>query len=59
MIVVCENFEKRLDHIWYQLQKIELERRGSISQYELDEVCIEWLERMVERKSTNYERFRQ
>lgn len=50
MIVVCSDLEKRLDSVWYRLQRLEQERvEGSISQLDLDEACVARLEKTVDR----------
>lgn len=52
-ILLCPRLEERLDHVWSELQRKLGDRQrvkhGDISQIDLDTVCIEWLERRVEK----------
>jgi len=45
MILVCNQIQKRLDAVWYDLQTLFFEQ--GISQIDLDERCVEWLESVV------------
>lgn len=55
MIMVCAGLEERLDHLWIDLQN-ELQRRHArISQIDLDEACVEMLEKLVRREVVNAE----
>lgn len=48
MILVCEELNTRLDHVWYQLQRLEQERCPGISQIDLDIRCVVRLEERCE-----------
>lgn len=48
MIVVCEQFQNRLDAAWYKLQEAEQSRfNHSISQFDLDEICVHRIEQLA------------
>ncbi len=48
MLIVCNAIDERLQKVWYRLQRYEQERLDrSMSQIELDEACVERLEKLV------------
>jgi hypothetical protein len=51
MIVVCSDFQKRLDDAWYHLQTVIMERHKEtgISQFGLDEATVVEIEKLVNR----------
>lgn len=48
MIVTCERVDKRLDAVWRELQAF-YSRRYTMSQIQVDETCVNFLELVIER----------
>jgi hypothetical protein len=48
MVILCEELDKRLNDLWYKLQQYKLKQMGGhVSQVQLDEECVDTLERLV------------
>lgn len=48
MLIVCGDFDARLDKAWWKLQQAELRRSDqSLSQYDLDDICVTRIEQLA------------